>query len=339
MNIVQICACMINLFRNLHPFNLLWLIVVLVLLRTGVLLHLPGRLNYHLVEPFLTLQLPVNIQYVFEPVENFLCATLLVFIQALWLNKMVSNYNLMGKPNFLPALMFVVCSGLFLPFTIMSRPLICNFFILWICKKAFELYKSEEAKSIGFDMGFIAALATLVYFPMIFLVLATWIGLVIFRAFNWREWVAVIVGYLTVFFFLAVLYYWNDSIDDFYQIWLPLGSKLTANFKLSTYTYIALLPVAVIVAVAFINLREFFFKTSVHIRKIYQWLFVLFVIATGCYYVQGQYKVSHFLLCAVPVSVTMAYFFSSSTKRWLYESLFILLVGVILFFQYSNFLP
>ncbi|MBE7175728.1 MAG: beta-carotene 15,15'-monooxygenase [Mucilaginibacter polytrichastri] len=330
---------MIDLFRRLHPFNLLWLVLVLAALRIGVMLHLPGRLNYNLVEPFLTLQLPFRIQYIFEPIENFLCATLITLILAIWLNKLVTDHNLMGKPNFMAALMLVVCSGLFLPFTIMSRPLMANFFLLWMCMRVFQLYRSEEAKSIAYDLGLIVALGTLVYFPFLFMLIAVWAALAVFRPFSWREWVAVPIGFFTVFFFIAVLAYWNDRFDDFYRIWLPLKTIPVANFHLTTYTYILLLPVAVIVFLSFIHLREHFFKTSVFVRKVYQWLMILFVVGAASYYVQDQYKVTHFLLCIVPAAVIMAVYFSSSAIRWMYESLFVILVGVLLYFQYSNLLP
>jgi hypothetical protein len=69
-------------------------------------------------------------------------------------------------------------------------------------------------------------------------------ALLIFRPFDWRDWTAAIMGYITIFFFLAVSYYLTDHIDDFYKIWDPLGTRFPARINiLNYYNYLLLIPV------------------------------------------------------------------------------------------------
>jgi hypothetical protein len=328
---------MINIFRAFNPLNALWLIVVLFLSRVGYLFHVPARVEFIFVEPFARLLVPISYEYAFSPVLNILLASVFVFVQALLLNYLINFYNLLGKPTFLPALMYVTLSGLFAPFLVLSAPLICNFLVIWMLFKLFSLYKGEDAKSTAYDMGMIVALGSLIYFPFIYLFLVIWISLVLFKPFNWREWVSGILGYGTVFFFLAVLYYLNDKLSSFSNIWRPLATKFPDHISINSYNYLLLVPVIVILVLCFFKLQQNFFKSYVQTRKSFQLLFFIFLITAFSFYVNASFHLNHFLLCIAPVAVFFAYFFLYATRKWFYESLFLLLLISIICFQFNNF--
>ena len=328
---------MINIFRAFNPLNALWLIIVLFLSRVGYLFHVPARLEFIFVEPFARLLVPISYEYVFSPVLNILLASVFVFIQALLLNYLINFYNLLGKPTFLPALMYVTLSGLFAPFLVLSAPLICNFLVIWLLFKLFSLYKGEDAKSTAYDVGMIVALGSLIYFPFIYLFLVIWIALVLFKPFNWREWVSGILGYATVFFFLAVLYYLNDRLSGFSNIWRPLATKFPDHIQINSYNYLLLIPIIVILVLCFFKLQQNFFKSYVQTRKSFQLLFFIFLITAFSFYVNASFHLNHFLLCIAPVAVFFAYFFLYATRKWFYESLFLLLLISIICFQFNNF--
>jgi hypothetical protein len=203
--------------------------------------------------------------------------------------------------------------------------------------KLFSIYKSGDAKSQAYDVGMIIALGSLIYFPFIYLFLSIWIGLMIFKPFDWREWVAGIFGVFTVFFFLGVLYYLNDRMGQFYHIWAPLGSKFPTSFKINYYNYLVLIPVILILVLCFFKLQSNFFKTYVQIRKSFQLLFVIFIIAGISFYVKPDFHLSHFVLCVPPVAIFFAYYFLYANRRWFYESLYLLLLISIIYFQFNTF--
>lgn len=107
---------MINLFRTYNPLNMVWLAILSLALRMGYLLNAPDKIHFIFVEPFARLLVPLNYEYALSPFLNIIIAAILVFLQALWFNRLVNSYNLLGKPSFLPALMYVVISALFMPF-------------------------------------------------------------------------------------------------------------------------------------------------------------------------------------------------------------------------------
>ena len=328
---------MINFFKTLNPLNILWLAILLFALRAGYLFNAPAKIDFAFERLFSRLLLPLSDQYEISPFFNILLAGLLVFIQALLVNYLVNHFNLLGKPTFLPALMYVTVSGLFTPFLVLSPPLVCNFLVIWMLFKLFSFYKSKDAKSAAFDLGIIVAIGSLIYLPFIYMFLATWIALVIFRPINWRELIAVVLGYVTIFFFLAVYYYLDDSLAKFYSIWLTLATKFPDAININYYNYLVLIPVIAILVLCFFKLQQNFFRSYVQIRKSFQLLFIVFLIAGLSFYTEAAFQLNHFLLCGVPVAVFFSYYFLYAKRKWFYELLFGLLLISIVYFQFNTF--
>ncbi|MFD0750886.1 DUF6427 family protein [Mucilaginibacter calamicampi] len=328
---------MINLFKTYNPLNAVWLAVLLIVLRIGYLFNAPSEIQFLFVEPFARLLIPVDYEFALSPFLNIFLAGLLVFLQALWFNRLVNSFNLMGRPSFLPALMYVVLTALFAPFLILSAPLICNFLVIGMLYRLLATYKMPDAKSVAYDMGMVVALGTLIYLPFIFMFLVVWAALIVFRPFSWREWVAAIIGFATIFFFLAVIYYLTDRLPDFEKIWLPLASKFPAHIQINSYNYLVLIPVAVILLLCFLKVSQLFFRSYVQTRKSFQLLLVLTVIAGLSFYTKKEFHLEHFLLCAVPLAVFFSYYFLYATSKWFYEGLFVLLTAGIIYFQFNTF--
>src|SRR3569833_4099679 len=198
-------ALMVSFFKALNPLNILWLAVILFASRAGYLLNAPAKTEFAFSEPVARLLIapgtylnPAKTSY------NILLAAAFVFIQALLLNHLVNHFNLLGKPTFLPALMYVSASALFKPFLVLSPPLLCYFLVIWMLFKLFKLYKSNDAKSSAYDLGLLVAVGSVIYLPFFYFFLVVWFALFLFRPFYWREVVAGIIGYASIFFFLAV---------------------------------------------------------------------------------------------------------------------------------------
>src|ERR1700743_1729977 len=328
---------MIKLFRSFNPVNTVWLAIFLSAMRIGFGYHLPANMGFPFTELFSRLLIPVSYQYSIAPILNLFLASALVFIQAILINYLINHYNLLGKSTFLPALMYITVSGLFIPFLMLSPPLICNFLLIWMLFKMLDLYKGEEAKSISYDLGMIVAIGAMIYLPFVYMFLAIWIALIIFRPFDWREWIACVMGFITIFFFLAVFYYLNDRLGQFFDIWLPLGTKFPVHITINYYNYLVLIPVIAILVFSAFRLQQNFFKSYVQTRKSFQLLFFIFLIASFSFYIRAGFLLDHFLLCCIPVAVFCAYYFLYATTRWFYETLYILLLASIIYFQFNTF--
>jgi hypothetical protein len=328
---------MINIFKVYNPLNVLWLVIIMLVTRIGYIIQAPDQLEFIFVEPFARLLIPVSYEYAFSPGVNVFIAGALVIGQALLLNYLVNHYNLLGRPTFLPALMYVTLTAFFAPFMVLSAPLICNFLLIWMLFKLFSFYKSDDAKSTAYDLGIIVAIGSLIYLPYIYLFLSIWIALMIFKPFNWREWVSGILGYITVFFFFAVFYYLNNRLNAFYKIWAPLGTQFPNRININYYNYLVLVPVLILLGLYFVKLQQNFYKSYVQVRKSFQLLFFILLIGSLSFYVKREFNLSHFLLCTVPLAVFFAYYFVNANIKWFYESFYLLLLISIIYFQFNTF--
>ncbi|MBB6502339.1 DUF6427 family protein [Pedobacter cryoconitis] len=325
---------MINQFKTLNPINLLLLFAYTFFMRISILIHPPERLNFEFLEPYTKFLIQIPIGDNFSVTTNILIAGILVYIQAILFNRIVNNHTLLTKPSFLPALLYITAASLFGPFLILSPVLLCNFMLILVMDKLLKIGKSPNAIMLMFDIGIFIAVGTLMYFPFVMMLLLIWLSLLLYRSFNWREWVSGLIGFLSVIFFLAVFYYWNDNLGMFYKIWLPLKNKFPSMFKIMYNDYLVLVPVGIIMVLATLQLRENFFRSFISTRKAFQMLFFMFLIAVLSVYTKPNFKLYHFLLCVPPGAVLLAYYFSNATKRWFYESLFFILVVTIQFFLF-----
>lgn len=324
---------MIQQFRSLNPLNILLLVLVAIFLRLGVLMQLPDNLNFDYIEPFARFLVAIPENAV-SPFSNVLITLAITLLQAFIFNKIINDYNLLGKPTFLPALLYVTATSLFTPFILLSPTLVCNFIVLWMIEKFLSIYRRDDVRSVMFDLGMMVGVGTLIYFPFMAMLPLLWISLLIFRPFHWREWMTGIIGFLTIFFFLAVYYYWNDKLAQFYSIWLPLAKPFPVNFRINWYDYLVLIPVVIILGLGVIQLRSNFFRSFVQTRKSFQLLFFMLVLSLISFYLKADFRIYHFLLCGPPAAVMMAYYFvQAGKKRWIYEGLYLMLVGFIIYFQ------
>ena len=326
---------MINQFRTLHPINLLFLFAYTFFMRIVIFVDVPPMLNFEFLEPYARFFLPIPLDnQSLSPAGNIFIAAIIVYIQALIFNRVINNHGLLSKPNYLPALLYITGTSLFMPFLVLSPPLICNFLVIWIMNKFLKVGKAPSAIMLMFDIGVIIALGTLIYFPFIVMMLMLWLSLLLYRSFSWREWLSGLIGFAMVFFFLAVFYYWNDQIGMFYRIWLPLTNKFPHVFEIKYDDYLVLVPVLVMMVLAMIQLRKNFFHSFISTRKAFQMLFFMFLVAVVSCYTKPDFRLYHFLLCVPPGAVLLAYYYSNATKRWFYESLFLIFVLTIQYFLF-----
>ncbi|MBE8713469.1 beta-carotene 15,15'-monooxygenase [Sphingobacterium hungaricum] len=320
--------------RKFTPVNILYVVLLGTFMCLGVFFHLPDQLTPILFEPAISNLIGFSIGSTLSPQENVLITLVLTLLQAFFLNSIINYFNFLGKPNFLTALMFMTLVSLFIPFLVLSPTLICNFITIWMLSKLFNIYKQPDVKGLMFDLGMIVAFGSLIYFPFMVMLLLLWISLIIFRPFNWREWVAPLLGFANIYFILAVIYYWLDRMPEFFQIFVPLTYPFPTVLEMDLYDFLVVIPIILILLFFIYILKDQFYKSVVHIRKSFQLLFFMIVLVGASFYLNEHITVNHFLLCAPALAIYMAYYFMYAKNKWVYESLYLLTVATIIYFQF-----
>lgn len=325
----------INQHRKFTPINIIWVCLIGTLLCLGVFLHLPAELKPLFLEPAVDNLFNLKLGQELPPQSNVLIALVLTLLQAFFLNRIINHFNFLGKPTFLTALLFMTLVSMFIPFLVLSPTLICNFITIWMIDKLFNIYKQADVKTLMFDLGMIVALGSLIYFPFIVMLLLLWIALIIFRPFIWREWVTPILGFGTIYFLLGVVYYWIDRWPEFLEIFKPFSNPLPTGLQVDYHDYFVVFPIVIAMFLFLLVLKDQYFRSIVHLRKSFQLLFYMLVLIIGSFYLNNQITINHFLLCAPPLAIYLAYYFAYAKIKWLYESIYIIIIGSIIYFQFT----
>lgn len=323
---------MVSLFKSNKPH------IPLILLGYAVLLQLPMFLfpRKYVVpeaqEPLSNLLLSL----IDKPhIVAAIFSVLLVVIQALVVNKMITDLRLFDKANYVPALMYVVVSSLFTEFLYPGPQLLANLFVVLVLMSIMRLYKSQENFSEIFDVGFMIAIASLFYSPTMVLLVLMFIGLGILRAFAWREWVTGLAGFLAPYILISTYYFLVDGLGEFWYEQFS-GMFNFGDMHLSTGLDVKVTGsfVVLLLMLSAWYLQASYLKSQIQIRKFLVLVVWTLILLFFSFVLDDDLSLKHFVIITVPLSVILSYYMLNFKKQRWPEIIHWLLVLSILFFQY-----
>ena len=234
---------MVFLFRDRSDINVLFL----VLLSVAVHFHFYWEAPIVIANPTDGLLAYLLFHYVkpLPPLALSVIFHLIVIVQALRLNILVSRFKMFQHVSYLPAFTFVVLTALFPFWDAISSGLIANAFIIWILVKLNRLYDQTQPKTLEFNIGMIVGSSILLYEPIAILIPVVIFALAIIRPFRLTEWLVLIMGIILPFYFIFTYVFLTDSAEAF-TAFLP---------KLDWENPLAALDAKSIIALSFMGLQ------------------------------------------------------------------------------------
>ncbi|MEI7898038.1 MAG: DUF6427 family protein [bacterium] len=145
------------------------------------------------------------------PFLSTLIGFCLVLTETYWLTRILSHHELVLKNSSLSALVFVVMMS-FLPGQLTLNPInIALAFMILILHHLLISYNKPEHLDRIFAAGFFTAIASMFYLPFVLWFVFVVISFLVFRAGNWRAWMAAIIGLITPVLYLSAWYFWQDE--------------------------------------------------------------------------------------------------------------------------------
>ncbi|MEL6863671.1 MAG: hypothetical protein AAFP19_04595 [Bacteroidota bacterium] len=317
---------MLELFRTNQFIANVLLLFYIALLRFSVFLYPPTQevgASGILSESLLSLVDP----------QSWLAASLsilLLFIQAILLNIIVSRYRMASELSLFPGLLYILLCSSIPEFLSLSPPFLANTFLLIALLELFDVYKRNRVAGEIFNAGFWLALASLCYMPYISFLLLTFIGLGILRAVRLRESWMLLIGFAVPYLLSNVYYFWNDRLADFWQIqfayiigWPDFPAiDLEISIKLAFFGGLLLFVV--------FNINRYAFKKNIQVQKNIQILYWSLLLAgMACLFVP-QLALSHLLLLCPALAVFLSFSFLNANRQTSEAIHLILLVAVLL---------
>lgn len=193
---------MIGIFKQKTPVNILILFVAGILLKLSTFTH-PHAPLVTGEDSFLYSQLAGWMQSRLSPAIIAALTYGLIFLQAMIVNRFVSDYRMIQKSTFLPGMSYLLISSLLPEWNWFSAPLLINTFLLLIFFALFRLYNLQQIRGMVFNIGLILGLSS--FFLTSSLLFIVWVlpALFVMRPIRIQDWIICIMGLLTPYYFYA----------------------------------------------------------------------------------------------------------------------------------------
>lgn len=247
------------------------------------------------------------------PVFYGLLTFLLFYLQAILLNKLVNDFRLHTRPNYLAGMSYLLITSLFAEWYTLSSTLIVNTFLIWVWGKLCNLHSEPNPKSTIFNIGLVTGIAGFFYWPCFAFSILIMVGLTIARPFRLAEWLTGLVGLLTPFYFFASWLFLTGRWQTYRPPYMSVHVPSLSETRLA-YIAIILIIIACIIGIFFINqnLR----RQVVQTRKSWQLLMLYLFVAVIVPFLNSTYNISYFILMSVPLAYITATSFYYPDKKW-----------------------
>ena len=269
----------------------------------------------------------------------------MIVLQAFLLTTVINKQGVLRDSSHLPALLYVVLMSCF-PEQLSFNPLLfANFFIIIFLNSIFNFFRSDTAVYEVFYAGLFIGIASLFYWPCLFLFPLIWAGLYVLRPFAWQEWLASFIGvFLPFLFFGSILYWFNMlSFNSLKAILEPFYKVEFSTAYNGTYIILFIILVIILMASLFRFSRDLNTFAKVRTRKFLAIVVWFFLFAGLSYLVSVKRTMISLSFLAIPLSVIISNYFLSLKNQLLAELVFLLLLAAVIynqvlyFLQFSNF--
>lgn len=144
-----------------------------------------------------------------------LAAAILVFFQAIIVNRVADHFRLMEDRNWLPGLGYALVASALPDFQFLSAPLVAATFVPLSLWYVFQTYKSPRSPVLVFDTALWISVAGLFYPAAWYLLPAFFIGVGIMRSWKFSDQLAFFVAVFVPAFLAWIWYFWHGAGEIF----------------------------------------------------------------------------------------------------------------------------
>ncbi len=209
-----------------------------------------------------------------------------------------------------------------------------------IIHKLLRVYRNEKNFGDIFDIGFLVSITALLYQPLLFLGLFAFISLALLRPFVVRDWMIGLLGMLIPYILCGTWFFWENQFPLFvthninslrFSLFLPKVPLI------ELYVKGGLLLALVLISALLLQYR--YTNRLVLVRKFVSMQLVLLMVVWSTVLFNKSWLVSNYYILALPASFLVAYYFTMLKKNWMAETIHVLLLGSIFYFEFIKLHP
>ncbi|WP_438946198.1 hypothetical protein [Sediminibacterium sp.] len=319
---------MVFLFRDKSIINILFVLLLCLLVHGhGFFLPVPVEANLN------TGYFGFLLQHYLKPLlgtSGFWVYILIVMIQALRLNFLLAEQKMYPNSSYTVAMTYVLLTGLFPDWSVISPALLANFLLIWIYIKLTRLYNNPAPKTLLFNIGLLVAIMVLSYHPTALVVPVVLFALGIMRAFKLQEWFTLIMGMVLPYYFLVSGLYLTNQLS-LVSNWLPDLEIPQTLTPLTKSEWIGLSAFLISFFIGLFYWQQFNSRLVIQMRKNWSSLLVMTLIMAIAPIAFHNAGFEAALLCLVPVVPFASASFSFPRRLLFPNLLFWLLLAAVMY--------
>jgi hypothetical protein len=320
---------LLRLFKSNHPF------VLILIAFVAVALWLPVLINSQW-QPAMTsgTQLYTNIvgRYIPNQWVQQLIALVLMMIEAFFLIRINFRHIFIEAKTYLPTFFFVLIASVLARYQAMLPVLLANVFFLFAINRSFEFEKDSNQFKRYFESGFFVGLGTLLYSPLCFYLFLIAITLFTLRYFNLREFISLVLGFITPIVFHAFYLFMGNQTEVLINEVVLLFVKMAIPFQLNLVQMVSAIVFGFIVLTAIFSGIGHVRGRKISSRKYFGLFFWLFFLSILYFLIIPAAGFSSICFVSLALAFILpAYFIDLKVKIWAEVSFDLLVFSVIAF--------
>ncbi len=267
---------------------------------------------------------------------GYVVAAVLVLLQAILINFMVSENRLNTEITLFPGLFYILIASCIPEFTHLSPVLMANTFYIIALVNVMMFYNNPKSAGAIFNTGFWIGVGSLFYFSYAILILVGFMGLNILRAFNIRERMMILAGAFVPYFLLGVYYFWYGQLEYFFSYQISENISWFSIFSQNSLNSDGYIKLGFISFLIFIVIASYNQNISRRVREVQKKVGILYwmlLLAILSLFFQADMQLDHLLIIAFPLGILLSFNFTQLQASWA-ELLHFFLLLIVLFFQY-----
>ncbi len=242
---------------------------------------------------------------------SFVVALILLFAQAVLLILITNNHKFSGDSNLFVGVFYVMTGSIGVSYLGLNPALIGNTFLILALMNLFGIFKEKEPSGHHFGAGFWLALAALSYGSLFIFLFFGLFAINVLRAFNIKEMLQLISGYLVPFIlFFTYFYAIGDTQDSFLPYLSSSFGIMDLRDEIQAY---ALVPIGVIFSIfiaLIVNYNLLMEKQVMKTKKNINILFLFILFGAMSFVIQADVWLEHFTILAIPFSILLGILFT-----------------------------
>lgn len=350
---------MLTFFRINDPFRIIGVLTILIMIRAPYILNdlsitIP-ELNWMLIGSRMSegnrlyqdiwdsiaplsavIYWFVDIVFGKSVLAYHVISIILVTFQAFIFNQYLIRLGIYHEKTYIPALLYSLFMCVSVDFYTLSPVLLSLTFLLFVLRNIFRLDDKAVDQEI-FKTGLYLGIATLFYFPSVFFLVTTLLGLALFKTSSARYLLLLIYGFLFVILLYGIyLYYFNLS-QEFYILCIRsffLGKVAYYHSYIDLF-WIGLIPLFLLIISIFRVTTEGKF---VNFQTNSQQIMIIWALVSIPTLIFNHQIAGYQMIILVPaISFFLSHYLLLIKRKWLSEIYFLLIFSVIIWNNFNYF--